>query len=80
MATKHKTIRQLVTLLAMALTFVMSLPLAKKANAGMLAFLERCETGTSVTGQLIYIGTYSVGGTRFQQTFTRYCPQTLEVQ
>jgi hypothetical protein len=45
-----------------------------------LAYLERCDTGTSVTGRFIYIGTYNYAGHRFTATFTNYCPQTIDVQ
>lgn len=45
-----------------------------------MAYLERCDTGTSVTGRLVYIGTYNYMGHRFQQSFTSFCPQSIDVQ
>lgn len=44
------------------------------------AFLVRCDTGTSVTGRFIYIGTYQYGGQTFQYTFTSYCPNSIDIQ
>lgn len=68
--------RKTITTIAAALTLLVS---AAPAFAA-LAYLERCDTGTSVTGRFVYIGTYNYAGHRFQQTFTSYCPQSIDVQ
>ena len=59
--------------LAAALTM-----LAAPSHAA-LAFLVSCRTGTSVTGQFVYVGTYNYAGRYFTQVFTSWCPQSLEV-
>jgi purine-nucleoside phosphorylase len=48
------------------------------ANAAT-AFLTSCQTGTSVTGMFIYTGTYQYLGKYFTQSFSTYCPQTVEI-
>lgn len=44
------------------------------------AFLVSCRTGTSVTGQFIYIGTYQYGGQYFEEYFGGWCPQSVQVR
>jgi hypothetical protein len=57
---------------------IVSFGVAAPAHAAT-AFLQSCEMGTSVTGRMVYVGTYSYGGQTFSRSFASYCPQTLEV-
>lgn len=61
-----------------ALLLILLACCSPSANAA-IAFLQHCETGTSVTGRLIYIGTYQYAGQLFQRTFTEWCPATIEI-
>lgn len=61
------------TIIAIAL-----LAFAVNASAAT-AFLQSCHSGTSVTGHLIYLGTYVYNGQYFQRNFDSYCPFTVEV-
>ncbi|MEN9543338.1 MAG: hypothetical protein RLZZ598_171 [Pseudomonadota bacterium] len=51
---------------------------ASPANAAT-AYLLNCNTGTSVTGRFIYIGTYEYLGQTFNRTFNHWCPFQVEV-
>jgi hypothetical protein len=55
-----------------------SLFAASQAHAAT-AYLVNCNTGTSVTGHFVYIGTYQYNGQYFTQTFTSYCPSSVQV-
>lgn len=48
------------------------------ANAAT-AFLESCYPTTSVTGRLVYVGTYVYGGARVERVFPYMCPMSIEV-
>ena len=43
------------------------------------AYLVNCQTGTSVTGRFIYTGTYQYAGQYFTQSFSSYCPMSVQV-
>lgn len=62
------------------LALAITLALAAGQASAMSAFLVSCNAGTSVTGRSIWVGTYQYGGQQFQQSFTNYCPYTIEVQ
>ena len=58
---------------------ILLLAIATPALA-MPAYLVNCRTTTSVTGMMIYVGTYRMGNQIFTETFAYYCPQVIEVQ
>jgi hypothetical protein len=63
------------------LMFVCCIAASMPAHA-LTAFLQSCAFGTSVSGQSVYVGIYSVNGQTFSRTFPAaagWCPQTLEV-
>jgi hypothetical protein len=43
------------------------------------AYLQSCQSGTSVTGRMIYVGTYNYGGQYFTRNFDHWCPMSVEV-
>lgn len=55
------------------------LSIAAGQASAATAFLQHCEGTSSVTGRFIYVGTYQYGGKYFQETFTSYCPATVEI-
>lgn len=52
--------------------------MASQAQAAT-AYLVSCNTGTSVTGRFVYIGTYEYNGQRFQRASFSWCPQSIQV-
>lgn len=75
-----KQTQKLLSFAIAVLTALSTLVAHDDAKAAQLAFLQSCSTATSVTGRLIYVGTYSINGQTFQQTFATWCPQSLSVQ
>lgn len=72
----RKTRKHLHTLAAILVVILTSYVDDAKAAT---AFLVSCQTGTSVTGRFVYVGTYQYGGRYFEKAFTTYCPQSIEV-
>lgn len=61
-------------------SIIVAIALLASAHAhAATAFLTSCRVGTSVTGQLIYIGTYQYGGRYFERAFQQWCPVQVEV-
>jgi hypothetical protein len=52
--------------------------LATPAHAAT-AYLQSCNSTSSVTGRHIFVGVYSYGGQLIEQTFTSYCPHSIEI-
>lgn len=50
------------------------------ASASVTAFLVNCRTATSVTGILVYVGTYQYGGQEFEKTFSSWCPSSIQIR
>ena len=53
--------------------------LASTQAFGATAYLQSCTMGNSVTGRMVYIGTYNYAGNIFQRAFASYCPNQVEV-
>jgi hypothetical protein len=53
----------------------LSMPTAAQA---LLGFLVRWETGSSVTGKLVYICYYNVAGTTQKVVLTQMCPPSMD--
>lgn len=49
------------------------------AHAATAYLTGMCTPETSVTGRLIYVGTYSYGGQQIQRAFNSMCPMSIEV-
>lgn len=75
-----RKIQKLLSLSIAVLTAFSTFVAHDKAEAAQLAYLQSCTTATSVTGRLIYVGTYSFNGQTFTQTFASWCPQSIGVQ
>lgn len=43
------------------------------------AYLVRCESTSSATGRLVYVGEYRYSGQTYYFTFPTYCPYSVEV-
>jgi hypothetical protein len=57
---------------------IVLLSISMNASAAT-AMLVNCKMSTSFTGQLVYVGTYTVAGQYFTQVTTYYCPAFIEV-
>lgn len=44
------------------------------------AYLITCNSATSATGRLIYVGTYDYAGVTLTYTFEKYCPNSIEIE
>ena len=49
------------------------------ASAATAFLTGSCQMQNSVTGMLIYVGTYQYGGHYFTKAFTSWCPMSIEI-
>lgn len=68
--------RKTLATIAAALTLAVSSTPALAVTAFLVG---SCQTGTSVTGRLVYTGVYSYGGQQFTRTFAQWCPMSIEI-
>lgn len=76
-----KQIRKLLACSITILGALSALTAPDKAQAyTMQAYLQNCSTQTSVTGRMIYVGTYAAGGNTYTFSFASYCPSVVNLQ
>lgn len=61
------------------LALIVAALLASQGASAATAFLMSCQSGSSVTGHLVWTGTYQYGGRYFERTFSGQCPYSVEV-
>lgn len=66
-------------ILAAALTAIALLGAHVPAQAAT-AYLLSCNSSSSATGRLIYVGTYAYQGVTLNYAFDSYCPYSIEIQ